>query len=248
MLVLAPLLGLLPQAVLAAVVIVYSAGLIQPFEFAAIRRVRSMEFRWALAAFLGVLVFGTLQGIVVAVALSLLGLASQAAHPRVRVIGRKRGEDLLRPLSPEHPDDETVEGLLIVRPEGRLFFANAEQVGDRLRELVAEHRPRVLILDLSRVFDIEYSALQVMINGERRYAEEGVTVWLAGLNPEVLGGRSGVGTGRPARQGPYLRQRRRRPEPLPRARLVHSRLSDGALQSLADLTTLGRRRQPCAPV
>lgn len=59
MLVLAPLLGLLPQAVLAAIVIVYSMGLIQPLEFAAIRRVRSMEFRWALAAFLSVLVFGT---------------------------------------------------------------------------------------------------------------------------------------------------------------------------------------------
>ena len=186
MLVLAPLLGLLPQAVLAAIVIVYSIGLIQPLEFAAIRRVRTMEFRWALAAFLGVLVFGTLQGIVVAIALSLLGLASQAAHPRVRLIGRKRGEDILRPLSPEHPDDETFEGLLVVRPEGRLFFANAQQVGDRIRELVVQQRPRVLILDLSRVFDIEYSALQVMIEGERRFADDGVTVWLAGLNPDVL--------------------------------------------------------------
>src|SRR5262245_54617282 len=122
-----------------------------------------MEFHWALAAFLGVLVFGTLQGIVVAVALSLLGLASQAAHPRVYVIGRMRGEDVLRPLSPDHPDDETFEGLLIVRPEGRLFFANAEQVGDRIRELVAQHKPRVLVLDLSRIFDLEYSALQTMM-------------------------------------------------------------------------------------
>jgi SulP family sulfate permease len=186
MLVLAPLLGLLPQAVLAAIVIVYSVGLIQPLEFAAIRRVRTMEFRWALAAFLGVLVFGTLQGILVAIILSLLGLASQAAHPRVHVIGRKRGEDVLRPLSPENPDDETFEGLLIVRPEGRLFFANAQQVSDRVRELVAEHKPRVLLLDLSRVFDIEYSALQMMMAGERRYADEGVTVWLAVLNPDVL--------------------------------------------------------------
>ena len=42
------------------------------------------------------------------------------------------------------------------------------------------------MLDLSRVFDIEYSALQVMMEGERRLAEEGVTVWLAGLNPDVL--------------------------------------------------------------
>jgi len=61
MLVLAPLLGLLPYATLAAVVIVYSIGLIQPAEFRAIRRVRRMEFRWALVACLGVLAFGTLQ-------------------------------------------------------------------------------------------------------------------------------------------------------------------------------------------
>ena len=42
------------------------------------------------------------------------------------------------------------------------------------------------MLDLSRVFDIEYSALQMMMEGERRFSEEGVTVWLAGLNPDVL--------------------------------------------------------------
>ncbi|WP_280952696.1 SulP family inorganic anion transporter [Rhizobium subbaraonis] len=186
MLVLAPALGLLPQAVLAAIVIVYSIGLIQPLEFAAIRKVRTMEFGWALAAFAGVLVFGTLQGILVAIILSLLGLAGQAANPRVHVIGRKRSDDVLRPLSPEHPDDETFEGLLILRPEGRLFFANAQQVSDRIRELVAQHKPRVLMLDLSRVFDIGYSALLVMTEGERRFAEAGVTVWLAGLNPDVL--------------------------------------------------------------
>ncbi|WP_457300182.1 SulP family inorganic anion transporter [Phyllobacterium sp. P5_D12] len=186
MLALAPLLGLLPQAVLAAIVIVYSIGLIQPLEFASIRKVRTMEFRWALAAFLGVLAFGTLQGIVVAIVLSLIGLSSQVARPRIHVIGRKRGEDLLRPMSPEHPDDETFEGLLIVRPEGRLFFANAQQVGDRIRELVAKDKPGVLMLDFSRVFDIEYSALQMMIDGERRFAEEGIAIWLAGLNPDVL--------------------------------------------------------------
>ena len=70
-----------------------------------------MEFRWALVACLGVLVFGTLNGIVVAIVVSLIGLASQMAHPPVYAIGRKRGADVLRPLSPEHPDDETFEGL-----------------------------------------------------------------------------------------------------------------------------------------
>ena len=186
MLLLAPLLGLMPHATLAAVVIVYSVGLIQPAEFRAIRGVRTMEFRWALIACLGVLVFGTLKGIVVAIIVSMIGLASQTAQPRVSVIGRKRGADVLRPLSPEHPDDETFEGLLIVRPEGRLFFVNAQYVADRIHALVAQHKPRVLALDMSRVPDIEYSALQTLMEGEQRLTEGGTVVWLVGLNPGVL--------------------------------------------------------------
>ncbi|HQW20432.1 MAG TPA: SulP family inorganic anion transporter, partial [Rhodocyclaceae bacterium] len=186
MLFLAPLLGLLPNATLAAVVIVYSVGLIQPAEFRAIRQVRTMEFRWAAAACLGVLIFGTLQGIVVAIIVSLIGLSSQTAHPRVHVIGRKRGADVLRPLSPEHPDDETFEGMLILRPEGRLFFVNAQSVAEQIKTLLAKYQPKVLVLDMSRVPDIEYSALQMLIDGESRHSENGITLWLAGLNPGVL--------------------------------------------------------------
>lgn len=186
MLLLAPVLGLMPNATLAAVVIVYSIGLIEPAEFRAIRSVRTMEFRWALIACAGVLVFGTLKGIVVAIIVSMIGLASQVANPRVSVIGRKRGADVLRPLSPEHPDDETFEGLLIVRPEGRLFFANAQIVADRIKALVAERKPRVLALDMSRVPDLEYTALQALMEGEKDATERGAVVWLVGLNPGVL--------------------------------------------------------------
>jgi SulP family sulfate permease len=186
MLLLAPVLGLLPNATLAAIVIVYSVGLIQPAEFRAIRSVRTMEFRWALIACLGVLLFGTLKGIVIAIIVSMIGLASQTAHPRISVIGRKRGADVLRPLSPEHPDDETFEGLLILRPEGRLFFVNAQDVSDQIAALVTKHQPRVLALDMSRVPDLEYSALLAMIEGEKRLTDRGIIVWLVGLNPGVL--------------------------------------------------------------
>jgi MFS superfamily sulfate permease-like transporter len=122
----------------------------------------------------------------VAIIVSMIGLASQTAHPRVSIIGRKRGADVLRPLSAEHPDDETYEGLLILRPEGRMFFVNAQYVSDRIRALVAEHKPRVLTLDMSRVPDVEYSALATLVEGERRMSEGGTVVWLAGLNPGVL--------------------------------------------------------------
>jgi SulP family sulfate permease len=186
MLLLAPILALLPHATLAAIVIVYSVGLIQPAEFLAIRQVRTMEVVWAIVATFGVLTFGTLKGIVVAIILSLIGLSSQTANPRVSVIGRKRGADVLRPLSPEHPDDETFEGLLIVRPEGRLDFVNAQNVAEQINALVAQHKPRVLALDMSRVPDIEYSALQALMEGEERATERGAIVWLVGLNPGVL--------------------------------------------------------------
>jgi high affinity sulfate transporter 1 len=186
MLFLAPVLGFMPNATLAAIVIVYSLPLIRPGEFKAIRDIRTMEFRWAIAAALGVLALGTLNGIVVAIVVSMVALASQVANPNVYVIGRKRGADVLRPVSPEHPEDETFEGLLIVRPEGRLFFANTEIVTDKIRMLTEEHKPRVLAIDMSRVPDIEYSALQALIEADRRATERGATVWLAGLNPGVL--------------------------------------------------------------
>jgi len=186
MLLLAPLLGMLPNATLAAVVIVYSVGLIQPGEFNAIRQVRTMEFRWACIAALGVLFFGTLQGIVIAIIVSLIGLASQSATPRVYALGRKRGADVLRPLSPQHPDDETFGEMLIVRTEGRMFFANATQLGEALLALLTQHQPKILVLDLSRVPDIEYSALKALQESDRKFAEHGVTLWLAGCNPGVL--------------------------------------------------------------
>ena len=102
------------------------------------------------------------------------------------IIGRKRGADVLRPLSPEHPDDETFEGLLIVRPEGRLYFVNAQNVTEQIDALVTQHKPRVLAMDLSGVPDIEYSALQALMEGEKRATEKGTVVWLVGLNPGVL--------------------------------------------------------------
>lgn len=186
MVALAPLLGLLPNATLAAIVIVYSAPLIKPGEFVVIRQIRHMEFRWAIVATIGVLAFGTLQGIVIAIIMSLIGLASQTAYPPVYVIGRKRGTNVLRPVSSEHPDDETFPGLLILRPEGRLFFVNAQNVADHITSLVAQYRPRVLVLDFSRVSDVEYSALQMLLEGEKRAKEQNATIWLAGLNPSVL--------------------------------------------------------------
>ena len=186
LLVLGPLIGLMPQAALAAVVVAYSVGLIQPVEFREIRAVRRTEFRWAVIACVGVVLLGTLQGILVAVIASLLALAQQAYHPTVHVLGRKRGTDVFRPRSAEHPDDESWPGLLIVRIEGRAFFLNAERIGDRLWPLVDKATPSVLLIDGRGLIDLEYTALKMLIEAEERLRRQGVTLWVASLTPEVL--------------------------------------------------------------
>jgi high affinity sulfate transporter 1 len=186
LLLLAPLIALMPKAALAAVVIATSLGLIQPAEFAEIRRVRTTEFRWALIAFAGVLLLGTLKGIVVAVVVSLLALAKQANNPPVYALGRKRGTNVFRPVTAEHPDDERWPGLLMLRTEGRLFFANAERVADLLWSEVEQAKPTVLLLDCRAIFDVEYSALKVLAEVETKLRRAGCELWIAGLNPSVF--------------------------------------------------------------
>ena len=183
---LAPVLALMPNATLAAVVIAYSVGLLDPAQMMAIRRVRTMEFRWAVVACLGVMVLGTLHGILAAIVLSMAGLVARATNPRVDALGRKPGTHIYRPRSKEHPEDESVPGLLVARPEGRLYFGNAANVAAKLRALVRESPPRVLLLDFSAVPGLEYTALKMLVESDEKLRHEGIELWLAALNPEAL--------------------------------------------------------------
>ncbi|MGF6092960.1 SulP family inorganic anion transporter [Pseudomonas sp. 18173] len=184
-LLLAPLIGLMPNATLAAVVIVYSVGLIEPAEFREILSVRRTEFAWAVVAMIGVMLLGTLQGIVVAIVVSLLALAYQVSDPPVHILGRKRGTNVYRPQSAEHLDDEHFDGLLLLRPEGRIFFANAQRIGMKMHPLIEEARPAVVVLDLRSVFDLEYTALKMLTGAEQRMQEKGISLWLVGMSPGV---------------------------------------------------------------
>jgi high affinity sulfate transporter 1 len=186
MLILAPVMGLMPHATLAGIVIVYSVGLFSPAEFRAILKVRRTEFLWALTACAGVVLLGTLQGIVVAIVVSLVALAYQVSNPPVYALKRIPGTNVFRRDSGTHPEDESFPGMLLLRPEGRIYFANAERVGEKIRPLVREANPKIVVLDLSRVFDVEYTALKMLTEAERRLSASGQTLWLAGLNPGVL--------------------------------------------------------------
>jgi len=184
---LAPLFGLMPHPVLAAVVVVASVGLISPREFQSILKIRTMEFRWALIAMLGVMVLGTLKGILVAVVISLLGLIFHTNRRPVYVLGRKPGTTtFFRPRSAEHPDDETFPGLLLLKLEGSVHFANASRLGDLISPLIQQYQPKVVALDCSAMPDIEYTALKILTEAEVKLREAGIELWLTELNPEPL--------------------------------------------------------------
>jgi sulfate permease, SulP family len=183
---LAPLFGLMPNATLAAVVIIASIGLISPSEFAGIRHIRTTEFRWAMIAAAGVMLLGTLKGLLVAVLVSLVGLVVRANTHPLLVLGRKPGTSVFRPLSDEHPEDETIPGLLMLRPEGAIYFANAHRLGLKMLSLIQDQAPKVLVLDMSAVPELEYTALRMLGEGEEKLREDGTSLWLVAMNPEVV--------------------------------------------------------------
>ena len=92
---------------------------------------------------------------------------------------------MFAPLTPAGPDIETFPGLLMLRTEGRVHFANAQRIGDRMWALVHEANPRILALEMSAVPDLEYTALKALTAAEQKLREAGTTVWLVALNPGV---------------------------------------------------------------
>ena len=183
---LAPLVAMLPQSALAALVVVYSFGLIRPIEFRDILNIRRTEFFWAIVAFAGVVVLGTLKGIIVAIIVSLVTLAYQVADPPVYVLRRKPETNVFRPQSPEHPEDESFPGLLLLRPEGPIFFANAAHIARKIEPLIREAQPKVVAVDASGVLDLEYTALKMFAEVAERQLQHDVQLWLIGMTPRVL--------------------------------------------------------------
>ena len=148
---------------------------------------RRTEFVWALVALAGVVLLGTLQGILVAIVVSLVALAHQAADPPVYVLGRKPGTNVFRPRSEEHPEDETFPGLALAAAGGADLLRECrahrreDEAADRRGE--AEGRgarsPR-------RVRSRVHGAQDVDGSREEGSARTAYSLWLVGLNPGVL--------------------------------------------------------------
>lgn len=143
------LLRSLPTVVLAAIVLVAVKGLIDLKGLLSLRQVSRSEFRIAMIALLGVLLFGILKGVLLAAIASLVLLLAGAATPSVAFLGRIPGSRRFSSIE-RHPDNELIPGVVIVRPESSLLYFNSDHVRRVVWERVA-HTPdlKLVICDLS---------------------------------------------------------------------------------------------------
>jgi high affinity sulfate transporter 1 len=186
--VLAPLFSHLPKAVLGAVIIdAVLFGMIDVAEVRRLYRVARVDFWIAAAAFLGVLSAGVLAGVAVGVALSLGWLVYVAATPQMPVLGREPGTNVYRELD-DHPHDETIPGLVVLRLDSGLFFATAEALDARIRDVIASGRPRVraIVLNLEGVDFVDSQGAAKLNELNEVARAEGVTLRLARVKPQVL--------------------------------------------------------------
>src|SRR5262245_10599441 len=126
----------LPQPVLAAIILVAVTGLVKIDTLRHIWRFSRTEFAVAMAAVLGVLGSGLLNGVLLGVAMSLLLLLRRASRPRVIELGRVPGTTYFADLT-RHPENERVNDVLVVRNEGALLYFNIDHVRDRVTALIA---------------------------------------------------------------------------------------------------------------
>ncbi|MFN2187293.1 MAG: SulP family inorganic anion transporter [Candidatus Promineifilaceae bacterium] len=150
---LAPLFSDLPQAVLSALIIeAVVMGMMDVPEMRRLYRVKRTDFWIAVAAILGVLTAGVLTGVIIGIILSIGWLVYISVSPNMPVLGRKPGTQVFRSMD-EYADSETYPGLLVMGFDAGLFFASADALTDRLRELAYQAEPKLhtIVLDFEGV-------------------------------------------------------------------------------------------------
>jgi len=155
-------------------------------ELRRFRRIRRIEFREAVAAIVGVIAFGILNGLLLAVILTLVALMRTLSDSHVAVLGRLQGTreyvDVAR-----HPEAEQFPGVLILRIERMLFFANADGVRQHIRKLLrkAAGPVNVLVVSFELIPVLDVTAIDVLEQVRATAAKRHIRLVLAGVRDPV---------------------------------------------------------------
>jgi high affinity sulfate transporter 1 len=176
----------LPQATLAAIVIVAISGFFRVDELRRFLRIRHDSFVVALVALVGVLLLGVLPGLLIAVLLSLVLLIKRLSRPPIVVLARDPRTGAWA-RADGHPRWTAPPGLLVVRTEGPLFYANSVVVKEHLTELVrsCDPRPDAIVIDLSANHELDVETLDMLGELADALASDGVALRLGAVHANV---------------------------------------------------------------
>ncbi len=183
---LTPLFHDLPDAALAAVVIAAVAHLVAIPEFRRLWALQKTDFALAVICLFGVLVFDVLPGLVIAVVASLVALVYRASRPHAAELGASPADGVYRDIA-RHPEAETVPGLVILRFEAELFFANATYFREQVRGLLAgrETPVRAVLIDAEAINNLDTTGAAVLAEFRAELEDAGVELLLARVHHAV---------------------------------------------------------------
>ncbi len=185
--VLTPLFRPLPNAVLASVVVMAVAGLVDVAEARRLYRVKRSDFYLLVLCFVSTLFLGIQLGILISVVASLVVVLRQTTRPHTAILGRVPGTTAFRNIE-RSPEAVTTDGVVVLRFDAPLYFANVEFLKEELRRLEARQkgRMRVLVLDASSVNDLDSSADRALHEIADDFASRGVDLYLANVKGLIL--------------------------------------------------------------
>jgi len=174
------------QSVLGAILIGAALGLMNFREVLHLRRYDRGEFRIALAAVLGVVIIGVIQGVALAVLLALIRFLSRVARPSDNVLGQIPGHDGFYELA-HNPGSRPIPGLLLYRFESPLTFFNADYFRHRVLTLVAQAAAPVkwVVIDCVSITDVDYTGLMAIRRLREELTARHVRLALAGRMAEI---------------------------------------------------------------
>ncbi len=178
------LLADLPQAALAAIVIVAALSLMDVAILRRYRQVRPSALAISLVATAGVILLGVLQGIVVAVALAILLFFRRNWWPHGAVLGRVDGVGGWHDVG-AYPDAEEIPGIVVYRWEAPLFFANVGSFREQIRKLVRERRPQWVVLQCEAITDVDVTAAEMLEQLDNELNAAGIHMAFAELRSRL---------------------------------------------------------------
>ena len=176
--------ALIPQPLLAAIVISALSHALSPKPIIELFHLKRDQWP-ALAAVVGVLALGITNGLLVAVALSLMGLLRRLADPSLSELGRVRGHDFVDLAT--HSDAKAIPGILIIRPDAPLFFGNADLVLGEVAKRANSEQSRTIVLSLEESDDLDSSALEVLVEFKRAIEAQSRSLILARVHDRARG-------------------------------------------------------------